>query len=295
MAQSLGSPVTAKRTIGTFELRIGPVAMAGLHTSDQSVGIIDQVKLDLQMDSVDLLAGMPQKPVDTAITKLVTGVTATLRESSQRNLNILMGNSVLPYAAAGSDASGFVDTTSAIATSALTLTMATAFTGSFMVGAVVVIYDVNIPGNVSVCTVSAFTAKAGSTPASVTLSSNTPLVAPASQANAFPAGATVKIYQSDTVPIGAISGVPNYFSVQLLRQDRQTGRTVGINFWKCTISAGPSITNSVTEYSSYELQIKALQPAAIEYATGGALNHLAALIPSNPVALVFDVSDAATS
>jgi hypothetical protein len=292
---ALGSPKTKKALIGTFELRIGPLNKAGLLTADHSVGIVDQVKLDMQMDSVDLMAGFPQKTVDTAITKFVTGFSATLRESSRRNLNVLLGNGLFDYDAANLDVFGTVDTTSALAVGATSLTMDISFEGVLAVGDTVVIYDVANPGNVSIARVSAFTAKNGVTPASVTLSATTPLVAPTGAANSFAAGASVRLYKAQTIAGGAITGVPNYFAAQLIRQDRGTGRPMGFNFWKSAISSGISLSASVTEFASMDMQLKALEPAATEYAAGGVLAHLTDVIPSNPVFQVFDVPDSAAA
>lgn len=284
---ALGSPKTKKAVIGTFDLRVGPLNKAGLLTADHSVGIIDNVKLDMQMDSVDLLAGFPQKPVDTAITKFVTGLTATLRENSRRNLNVLLGNPLADYDAAASVVSTTIATGTAIAAGATSLTMGSAQT--LTAGDIVVIYDVNDPGNVSICRVGASTSTT-----SLTLDSNTPIVAPTGAANAFAVGATVKMYKAATIPGGAIS-VPQYFAAQLIRLDRGTGSPVGFNFWKTTISSGINFNASVTEFASFDLQLKALEPAYSEYvSTGtGLLKHLSTIIPANPVFQVFDVSDAA--
>lgn len=292
---ALGSPKTKKALIGSFELRVGPLNKAGLLTADHSVGIVDQVKLDIQMDSVDLMGGFPQKPIDTAITKFTTGFTGTLRENSRRNLNILLGNGLFDYDTASSDISGMVDTTPAIVVGATSLTMDVAFAGLLVVGDTVVIYDTVNPGNVSISTVAAFTPKAGSIGAIVTLAATQPLVGVAGSVNAFATGTSVKLYKSPIIAGGAITGVPNYMAAQLIRLDRGTGRPVGFNFWKTAISSGLSLSASVTEFASMEMQLKALEPAASEYTSGGIMAHLGLIIPANPVFMAFDVSDAATS
>lgn len=292
---AIGSPKTKKGMIGNFELRIGPLSKAGLLTSDHSVGAIDSVKLNVQLDTVDLLGGFPQNPIDTAITKAVSSFSATLRELSRRNLNVMLGNGLADYDVASTDVVGFVDTTSALAVGATAITMQSAFAGTLSIGDIVTIYDTNNPTTVSVSRVATFTAKAGATPASLTLDANTPLVAPTGSTNAFAAGSSVKLYKAMTVAGGAITSVPNYFSAQLLRLDRATGRAVGYNFWKCAISSGLDLSASVTEFSSFDLQVKVLIPAAVEYAAGGTMPHLASIIPTYPAFLGFDTSDAATS
>ena len=125
--------------------------------------------------------------------------------------------------------------------------------------------------------------------------SSTPLVSLSGTTTVFAAGSTVKMYKAATVPGGAITGVPNYFAAQLIRQDRGTSRPVGFNFWKCAISSGLSLSASITEFASLELQLKALEPAATEYASGGVMQHLSNIVTANPVFLAFDVADGATA
>lgn len=285
---NLGSPKTRKAAIGTFEVRVGPLNKASLLTADNSIGIIDNVKLDFTIDSVQLLAGFPQKPVDTAVTKLVNGLTATFREYSRRNFNILIGNAVFDYDLAATVVSGTVDTTTAIAAGATSIVMTAGFTGAFVAGDTVVIYDVNNPANV--CIVQANTWTAGTK--TLTLLAATPLTAAGGGTNVFAAGTVVKAYKAQTIAGGALNNV-NYFSMQLLRLDRGTNSPVGCNIWKAAIAGSSSIGAGVTDFASSELQVTFLEPAASEYAVGGSLVHLATVIPANPAFMWFDVSDAA--
>lgn len=286
---ALGSPQTKKALIGTFELRLGPLERAGRLSSSDSVGIIDEVKLDIQMDSIDLLAGFPQKPVDTAIVKFVTGFTAKLREASRRNLNILLGNTLTDYDTSAQEVSGLVSTLATIAPEATSLVFDLSFSGTLSQGDTVVVYDTNNPGNLSCCIVNTFTAKSGSTPASVTFKTGNGIV----QGHAI--GDSVRFYKTSTVPGGAITGVPKYFSAQLIRLDRGTGRPVGFNFWKTTLASGMSLGATIAEFASMDLQLKALEPALSDYTGTGKLVHVADVIEVNPVFVLFDVSDYGTS
>jgi hypothetical protein len=286
----IGAPQTQKALIGTFELRIGPMNKAGRLAAEHSVGIIDQVKLDVQMDSVDLMAGFPQKPVDTAITKFVTGFTATLREGSLRNLNVLLGNGLQDTNVEGPDVSGIVNTSVALVAGATALTMDISFAGTLAIGDTVVIYETTNPSNMSVSKVATFTAKSGVTPASLTLESTRALVSIAGKP-AFAQNASVKLYKAPTISGGNISSAPQYFSAQLIRLDRTTGRPVGFNFWKTSIATGAAISAAVTEFASTDMQLKAMEPLDSEYAAGGALVHLASIIPSNRVFQIFDAAD----
>lgn len=284
MAQ-LGAPKTKKAMIGTFEMRVGPLSKAGILAPSHSVGIVDNVKIDVQMDSVDLLTGFPQQAADTAITKFVTGFTATLRENSRRNLNILLGNSIADYDlssdTATKDSYATLNTSSLVAAGATTISTTAAMNPALVAGDYIVIYDTADSTNTSICRV------ASQTGSSITLDSGTPLV------NAFAASSVVTVYRAKPIVGGGITGTPNYMSVQLLRTDRGTGRPVGFNFWKCTLASGMSWNASVTEFAGFDMNLKALIPAATEYAAGGSMAHLNNVIPYYPVFMAFDVSDAA--
>lgn len=280
---ALGSPKTNKVMIGTFELRIGPLNLAAKLTEAHSVGIIDQVKIDVQMDSADLLAGFPQKPADTAITKQVTGITATLRENTSRNLDILLGNGIGNFETDPADVRGEVSTSSSISSSASTITIQNA-SGSIVEGGHLVIYSKDNPGNVQFVRVSTVS---GST---VTLDSTLKIH------EGFASGERVRFYQPTLVAGGGTSPKPKYFTATLLRTDRGTGRPVGFHFWKTTIAAGISLGATVSDFGSFEMQLKALEPAAMDYeGVGTSLHHVATEIQNNPVFTLFDVSDSATA
>ncbi len=88
----LGSAKTGKYLLGNFELRVGPQNMAGQLDDSYSLGIVDNVTITSSQDSVDMQGMFPQEILDTAVVKQTTEVSATLREFSQRNINLLTGN-----------------------------------------------------------------------------------------------------------------------------------------------------------------------------------------------------------
>lgn len=286
---TLGSPKTRKLPIGTYELRLGPLSKAGRLTAEHSVGVIDECSITAEQNSVDRLAGFPQKPVDTAITSIISGITAKMGEVSKRNIDIILGNAYADYAAAATDVNGTVDTTSAYAAGATAIVMDSSFSGTPAANDVWVFFEVGNPGNVSVCLVDSY--ESGTK--TITLDANTPLVAPTGTTNTFAAGSVVKAYKSALVTFGGVTSV-NYYSAQLLRLDRGTSRTVGFNFWKVAVSAGATIAGTPTEFASLDLSLKCLEPAASEYATGAVMDHLADLIPLHPIGMMFDVSDGAS-
>lgn len=99
---AIGAAKTRKFTIGTAELRVGPLSYAGRLTQEHSVGLIDASSLSVEQTIVDLKGGFPQVIVDSAITEQMSTITGTLREYSRRNLGILMGQG-LAYSGEGED------------------------------------------------------------------------------------------------------------------------------------------------------------------------------------------------
>lgn len=271
----IGSPRTNKFKIGTAEVRVGPLSLAGQLTQAHSIGLLDNVTVEVTQESLDLEGGFPKVPVDTAIVKQSAAVNATLREYSRRNLRLMMG--------AGVEATGPVGVSSLLTadeTSGAVALDVTAGTGTnFVVGSLVVIYSLLAPEKVSVCLVTAVAANI------VTLSADTPTL--------FDYSGTTNdavIFTANPVSIGNITNA-NYVSVQVLQQERATGRPIGYNFWKAAISSGLSDGSNADDFASTELGLKILVPAASEYAVSGVMDHLAAVIPDYPLGMYFGGAD----
>ena len=105
----LGAPSTNKFNIGTAEVRIGPMASANKLTQSHSIGLVDNATVEITQNSVDLLGGFPQVLVDTAVISQEATMTATLREFSQRNFNVLIGEGVADYIADNTSLTTSVD------------------------------------------------------------------------------------------------------------------------------------------------------------------------------------------
>lgn len=287
----LGSPKSGKTMIGTFELRIGSLSEALKMTSNHSVGIIDNVKIDMQMDSVDLLSGFPQQPVDTAITKFTTAVSAALRENSARNLKVLLGSpsnnssTVDAYDATNvssavvsvRDAGGTV--TSQI-TKNVVCKLEVASASGFGSSDVITISNPKKPSQVHITTVSG--APSGNI---ISLATTFPFdIASTDITN-------LVVQKSKLVAGGDITGAPTYFTAQLLRTDRKTGTTVGFNFWKCAISSGISWNANVTEFATLDLNFKVLVPTSSDLTDSNRLSGVKTYIDANPAFMIFDTSD----
>lgn len=269
MAQ-LGSPVTNKFSIGTAEFRVGALSDANKLTQTNSVGLIDSATLEVTQNSVDLVGGFPQVIVDTAIVSQEATITATLREYSRKNLNLMLGEG---FVAGTTDvSSNVVNDTVAGATSIIVTTGDAAL---FAAGDLVGVYPAARPEELQLLRVSSV----DTTTDTLTLDVGTPTIFDINGTTE-----TVVIYKAQPLPVGAITAT-NYFSCQLVQKNRD-GRPVTYTFWKAAIGAGMSLSTSASDFASTDLNVKLLQPSASEYATGGPLAHLANIIPSNPTGLI---------
>jgi len=269
MTSPLGSPVTNKFAIGTAELRIGAVSDANKLTQAHSVGLIDQATLEVTQTAVDLLGGFPKVIADTAIVSQESSITATLREYSRRNFNLLVGEGAV---AAIADVNSLVVSDEIVGATTVDVTGAEG--ALFSPGDLVQIYTSGANADVSLCRISSIAVDA------ITLDTDTPLLFAVNGTTE-----TVYIYKIEEVAVGAIMQT-KYFSCQMIQTERSTGRPLTFNFWKGAIGAGMTYATNADDFASTELNIKLLQPSALEYAAGGDLEHLATIIASNPTGMI---------
>ena len=268
---AFGSPQTNKFKIGTCELRIGPLNLANKLLDSHSIGLIDSATISINQESVDLEGGFPKKLVDTAIVRQTGEVTATLREYSRRNINTMLGNGVV---------SATTDVATTLASGAIagatSVTVATGKGASFTTGDLITIYPIGAPHQVSVCRVLSVATD------TLTLDSGTPTLF------AYSSGAVV--FMSRPVAIGAITST-NYFAVMLVEKENSTGRPIVWSFWKAAVASGMEVATNADDFASTDMVLKLLEPAASEYDTGGALEHLENIIPTHPIGLYAGGSD----
>jgi hypothetical protein len=272
----LGAPQTTKFQIGTAEVRLGPVASALQLTQSHSVGLIDNVTVEIAQDSVDLEGGFPRSPVDTAIVRRNGTVTATLREYSRRNIKIMMGEGVTA-GAEPTDAKSLITTNLAAAGASFDVSGGDGTL--FTTGDIWVIYPEGRPEEITVVRILSVATD------TVTLDADTPALHDYDGTSE-----TINIYHAQQVGIGAIQ-TTNYFSAEILQVERKTGRPVGVQVWKATIASGMTLGSNAEDFASNELQIKLLDPAAAEYGAGGDLEHLSDIIPSHPQGMMFYGAD----
>lgn len=270
---SLGEPQTRKFSIGTAELRIGPLSLAMQLGPQHSIGLVDSVTVEVAQESVDLMGGFPQETIDTAIINQTSTITAVLREYSRRNIRVMLAEGVEDTPP--SDVSSLVVSDSAAG--ADTVTVTTGDGADFEPGDIVVIYPQGRPDLVTVDRVASI--------ATDVLTLDNGLVAAVDGT----AGA-VHIFKSHAVAIGNIQQV-NYFACQVIQQERSTGRPVGFHFWKASIATGMTIASNATDFASNDFQLKMLRPSAQEYAAGGPLAHIAAVIAGHPSGLYYAGGD----
>lgn len=260
----LGSARTNKFPIGTAELRVGPLTSAGNLKDVHSVGLIDQATLSVSQESAQLLGGFPKKLVDSAITQQSSTISATMREFSRRNLEVLLGEGSQTQPA---------DVTSAVAVStavadAVLINVTTSDGSKFTVGDIITAFPAGVPEQVTVARISSITDDA------LTLDAGTPVLFD------LPVGSPIFI--SRQIAIGNVSQT-NYMAVTLIQKEASTGRPLVFNFWKGSVSSGLEYSTNADDFGSTELTLDLLEPTAAEYGSGGDLEHLANIIPTHPV------------
>jgi len=268
----LGAPVTSKFPIGTAELRIGPLNKAGLLTQAHSVGLVDQASVEVAQESVDLPGGFPQTTVATAIVSQNSTITATLRESSRRNMKIMMGE--------GLDAVAPTDVESLVVTDVAadgTVFSVTASDGTnFTVGDIVALYIEGQPESVCLDRIASIAVDA------ITVDNGIPVAMDGTTE-------TVKVYVANQVAIGGVTST-KYFAASLIQADNSTGRPIGYHTWKAANSGSMSYATNATDFASFELELKILAPSVADYTTGSLL-HQANVIPANPSGYFFGGGD----
>lgn len=269
----LGSPQTTKFSIGTAELRIGPLTQAMALTQAESVGLIDNATVEVTQESVDLTGGFPKVLVDTAVVSQEATITATLREYSRRNIQVMLGEGVVAVASEPADVATTIDAPVAQDDTAVSVTSET----GFVTGDICVIYQNASPASVTVARVQSVAA------GTITLDTDTPTL--------FAYSSGDHVYKANQVAIGAILET-NYFACDMLQLERSTGRPVGFSFWKASIGAGMTFQTNAEDFASTELNLKLLQPAAEDYATmTDPLYHLRDIIPTHPTGIYFGGGD----
>lgn len=273
----LGSPKTNLFEIGTAEVRIGPMSLANKLTQAYTVGLIDDVTVEISQDSVDLEGNFPRRTVDSAIVRQNATITCNAREYSRRNMKVMIGE--------GIDAVPPVDYVTTLVTNetagSVEFDVAAAAGANFAAGDIIVVYTDGHPELVSVVRVSSVATD------TITLDSGTPLLHDYNGTVD-----TVRVFQARPVAIGNNQST-NYFTVSVISKNRgKSGRPRIWNFWKASVASGLTFTTNAEDFAGNELQFKALEPAADEYDTGGDLEHLANVIPDHLVGMMVAGGDA---
>lgn len=273
---ALGAPQTAKYKIGTAEVRVGTLSNANKLTQSFSIGLLDSVTVEANQTSVDLKGGFPKFLADTAIVEQAVTITAVMREYSRRNLKLLLGEGVED--ASPADFESLMVDSNTVGATAFDVTAADG--SNYTAGDMLIIYCKDVPEEVSVVVVDSVATD------TITLATETPLLHDYAGATD-----TIHVVHAHPVPLGAIVKT-SYFSMDVIESERLTGRPLQWKFWKCALAAGMTAASNADDFASMDFQAKALQPAASEYGTGGDLEHMAAIIPSNPMGLYLPGGDA---
>lgn len=269
---SLGAAKTGKFAIGTAELRVGPLSLAGKLNRKHGVGLIDSATLNVEQTSVDLKGGFPQVIMDTQVVDQSAQITATLREFSRRNLGILLGQGLI-YADSNDgmdDAKTTLSGALSIGATSIGLTAAAGFAAGDWV--------------------SVYNATDAAESIIVKLGGTTGAIAEGFEPSIAMASGSV-VSRLAPIAVGNVSQV-QYFSAQLVTIDRQSGRPKISNFWKLAIGSGMSLANNATDFASTEMVLKVLQPSLADYEQiGSPLYHLRNVIGAYPMGMMGEVSD----
>jgi len=263
----VGAPRSKKFLIGTAELRVGQMSSALKLLQTHSVGLVDNVNVTVSQESVDLEGGFPKQLIDSAIVRQTSEISATLREYSRRNLRMMLGEGVSGTTV--TDISSTVNTTAAAA--ATSVTLATGGATGMVAGDLLVSYKLGAPENVQIVRILSIAVDV------LTLDADTPLL--------FEVVSGDPVFLARPVAIGAVSQT-NYMAVSVLQKENSTGRPIVWNFWKASISGNLDYASNAEDFASSTVTLKALQPAAEEYGVGGALAHLADIIPTHPTGML---------
>lgn len=263
MAQ-LGSARTRQWNLGVAELRLTPLSSSGKALQSHSVGLNDNVIVEIAQESVRLEGGFPRKLIDSAIATQTGTIRATLREFSRRNLNVQLGLGV-PASSAADVATTMAGTATIAGATSLEVTSAAGLSA----GDTIVVFQRGKPETVSVVVIASIATNV------LTLSAKTPLLV------AYDPAAVVDVFSGHPIAVGAAAET-KYFGAQVIQRNPVTGRPRVIDAWKCSLGGGFSLEANGQDYGSNELVLEIMEPAADEYAAGGPLEHLSEIIPAYP-------------
>lgn len=273
----LGSAITPKFDIGTAEMRLGPMAKANLLEQSDSIGLIDEATYTVNQTSVDLLGGFPKTLIDTAVTEQTATISATMREYSRRNLRIMLGDGLA--GTAPTEIKSTLDTAADLASGANVVNVNTGDGSLFTADDVVIIYPTGRPQDVSVLQVLSVAVDA------LTMKTGHATVA---DYNALTETGTVfNIYVAHQVPIGNVTRT-NYFSVMLIQQENSSGNPKIVSFWKGAVAGSMEVATGADDFASSTMEIKLLQPAISDFATGADLENMADLINLHPTGMLLN-------
>jgi len=278
MAQ-LGMPVTNKFHIGNAEIRMGPMTLANQLTQSNSLGLLQSATVNFNQESVDLEGGLPKTLIDTVITRTNVTIDAQAYEYSRRNIRVMINEGTELVAPTTYDGAVAVSYTKG--TTANEIIETDILLADVTIGDMIVFHNVGAPEKVSVVVVKDKAARdaPNALMAKITVDgTKTPLL--------FDAPVGTLIYKANEIGIGN-STETNYFTVDVIGLEHNSGRPVGFKFWKVAVSGGMQYAFSNDNWAVTPMTFKVLQPAIAEYEVGGDLDHLADLIPTHPYGMYF--------
>jgi hypothetical protein len=259
----IGDARTSQFFISAPEVRLGPMTSAMALKPEHSIGLLNSATVSFNVESVDLLGGVPRRIYDTQIISQLGTVSMDMREYSRRNMQFLLGYTPEAYSAR-------VETTLAAAITAASdndCTVASA-TG-LSVDDLICVYPASTvdQANVTYTTIGAI--------AGAVLTCG-----PRALPFLFDYDIGDKVVSAQPVAIGAASNT-QYFTAQVVGVDRR-GNPIGFVFWKCALSSGLEVGFNADDFNTNSGEIKILSPSAADIATGGDLYDVRAEVARFP-------------
>jgi hypothetical protein len=274
---ALGTPVSTNRfQIGNAEVRIGPQSLANKLNQAHSVGLLESCTVKFEQQAVELKAGIPKTLIDQKITETVITVEARAYEYSRKNILVMTNGGVSTTEPA--ERRGVIMAAAVTSASTFQTDIPSA---NLAVGDLLVVYSPSSPEKVSVVQVSNVAVGGSGNTAGSTIT-----IVPGKTPLLFDIAVNDIVYRANQIGLGA-STATNYFSLDVLGTENASGKPIGFKFWKAAVSGGLDYSFSNDNYAVTPLTFKVLQPAAAEWASGAAMEHLSNIIPTHPLGMQF--------
>ena len=259
-----GEAVTSKFLLSTATVMVGPSSkVMELSPALHSLGLIKNVQVTTDMQSVELTQGTQALTVTSVATSNQVKISGEIYEYSARNVAYAAGLDASGVAFDPSTVTGLLSTAITVGGASVVLVSATGFT----VGDTIVIQDTLVPDRLHVGLISAIVTN--------TLTLATGFVMPTT--SAFPIATTI-VYKMRDVKIGAVPSIPT-FGVKLVGVMPDDASPVTLIFPKVRIMKGFQMSFQTDNFANmpFEFTPYALLAADPYFAQFGSMKSFAVI------------------